>query len=114
MSQARLGARKSARGHVVPDGRPAWRRQNHAAKKLAAEHPALRLSPDSWITPLFGEPEAEIRVTELPAPGGQADLVCHHPLRCCHWRVRPLAPFKGSLPDFPAGPPHSRLIPRRG
>jgi len=91
MSQARLGARKSARGHVVPDGRPAWRRQNHAAKKLAAEHPALRLSPDSWITPLFGEPEAEIRVTELPAPGGQADLVCHHPLRCCHWRVSELA-----------------------
>jgi predicted kinase len=28
------------------------------AKKLAAEHPALRLSPDAWMIPLFGEPEA--------------------------------------------------------
>lgn len=26
------------------------------AKKLAAEHPALRLSPDAWMIPLFGEP----------------------------------------------------------
>jgi predicted kinase len=28
------------------------------AKSLAAEHAALRLSPDAWMIPLFGEPEA--------------------------------------------------------
>ena len=29
------------------------------AKSLAAEHAALRLSPDAWMIPLFGEPEAD-------------------------------------------------------
>src|SRR5271166_5695046 len=28
------------------------------AKELAAEWPALRLSPDAWMIPLFGEPDA--------------------------------------------------------
>jgi predicted kinase len=28
------------------------------AKSLAAEHAALRLTPDAWMIPLFGEPEA--------------------------------------------------------
>jgi predicted kinase len=28
------------------------------AKRLADEHAALRLTPDEWIIPLFGEPEA--------------------------------------------------------
>ena len=29
------------------------------ARKLAAEHRALRLSPDAWMIPLFGESEAD-------------------------------------------------------
>jgi predicted kinase len=29
------------------------------ARELAAEHRALRLSPDAWMIPLFGEPEAD-------------------------------------------------------
>jgi predicted kinase len=29
------------------------------ARQLAAEHRALRLSPDAWMIPLFGEPEAD-------------------------------------------------------
>lgn len=29
------------------------------ARKLAREHQALRLSPDEWMIPLFGEPEAD-------------------------------------------------------
>lgn len=29
------------------------------AKELAAAHPALRLTPDEWMIPLFGEPEAD-------------------------------------------------------
>ena len=29
------------------------------AKELAAEHGALRLSPDAWMIPLFGESEAD-------------------------------------------------------
>jgi hypothetical protein len=29
------------------------------AKSLAAEHAALRLSPDAWMIPLFGEPQAD-------------------------------------------------------
>ena len=29
------------------------------AKQLASEHSALRLSPDEWMSPLFGQPEAE-------------------------------------------------------
>jgi predicted kinase len=29
------------------------------AKSLAAEHAALRLSPDGWMIPLFGDPEAD-------------------------------------------------------
>jgi predicted kinase len=28
------------------------------AKELAAEHGALRLSPDAWMIPLFGESDA--------------------------------------------------------
>lgn len=28
------------------------------AKSLAAEHAALRLTPDAWMIPLFGEPDA--------------------------------------------------------
>ncbi|GAB1692729.1 AAA family ATPase [Krasilnikovia sp. M28-CT-15] len=28
------------------------------AKELAAQHRALRLTPDAWMIPLFGEPEA--------------------------------------------------------
>ena len=28
------------------------------AKRLAAEHAALRLTPDAWMIPLFGEPGA--------------------------------------------------------
>ncbi|WP_052851866.1 AAA family ATPase [Streptomyces avicenniae] len=29
------------------------------ARELAAEHGALRLTPDEWMIPLFGEPEAD-------------------------------------------------------
>ena len=29
------------------------------AKRLAAEHLALRLSPDAWLIPLFGESEPD-------------------------------------------------------
>ena len=29
------------------------------AKELAAAHPALRLTPDEWMIPLFGEPDAD-------------------------------------------------------
>ncbi|MEU3657256.1 ATP-binding protein [Streptomyces sp. NPDC032161] len=29
------------------------------ARQLAKEHSALRLTPDEWMIPLFGEPEAE-------------------------------------------------------
>jgi len=28
------------------------------AKSLAAQHAALRLTPDAWMIPLFGEPDA--------------------------------------------------------
>jgi predicted kinase len=35
------------------------------AKRLAAEHPALRMSPDAWMIPLFGDSEA----------GGQRDVL---------------------------------------
>jgi predicted kinase len=31
------------------------------AKELAARHRALRLTPDEWMIPLFGEPEADGR-----------------------------------------------------
>ena len=34
------------------------------ARELAAEHRALRLSPDAWMIPLFGESEADGK----PAP----------------------------------------------
>jgi predicted kinase len=27
------------------------------AKSLAAEHAALRLTPDAWMIPLFGDPQ---------------------------------------------------------
>ncbi len=29
------------------------------ARRLATEHKAVRFSPDEWMTPLFGEPEAD-------------------------------------------------------
>jgi predicted kinase len=29
------------------------------ARELAAEHRALRLTPDEWMIPLFGEPDAD-------------------------------------------------------
>lgn len=35
------------------------------AKELAAEHGALRLSPDAWMIPLFGESD----------PGGKRDVL---------------------------------------
>ena len=31
------------------------------AEEIAAAHQALRLTPDEWMIPLFGEPEADGR-----------------------------------------------------
>lgn len=49
----------SARDHAVPDGRVPRGREDHAAKELAAGNQALRLTPDEWTIPLFGEPDAD-------------------------------------------------------
>jgi predicted kinase len=38
---------------------PSWIWQATVARKLEREHHALRLSPDEWMIPLFGEPEAD-------------------------------------------------------
>jgi predicted kinase len=35
------------------------------AKSLAAEHAALRLTPDAWMIPLFGDPQ----------PAGKRDVL---------------------------------------
>ena len=39
------------------------------AKNLATEHNALRLTPDEWMIPLFGEPEAEVKRDHAPLEG---------------------------------------------
>jgi predicted kinase len=39
-------------------GLPGSGKSTHA-RRLAIEHHALRLTPDDWMIPLFGEPEGE-------------------------------------------------------
>ena len=43
--------------HADPDGR-ALRRRETTRAELAAAHKALRLTPDHWMIPLFGDPMA--------------------------------------------------------
>jgi len=46
------------------------------AKKLEAERPALRLTPDDWITPLFGSdlPQAQLDRVRTPVETVQWDV----------------------------------------
>ena len=47
------------RRHDAPDRRAPRSREDHPAKELAAANRALRLTPDHWMIPLFGEPMAD-------------------------------------------------------
>jgi predicted kinase len=48
-------------GHVVlqPAPDPPAAGKTTRARELAAMHQALRLTPDHWMTPLFGDPRAD-------------------------------------------------------
>jgi predicted kinase len=46
------------RRHHAPDGRAPRSRETARAKELAAANRALRLTPDHWMIPLFGDPMA--------------------------------------------------------
>ena len=48
-----------ARRHADPDGRAPGCRETTRAEELAAAHKALRLTPDHWMIPLFGDPMAD-------------------------------------------------------
>lgn len=49
----------SACRHPAPDGRAPRSREDHPGQKLAATHRALRLTPDDWMIPLFGDSMAD-------------------------------------------------------
>ncbi|WP_245789844.1 AAA family ATPase [Streptosporangium canum] len=50
------------------------------ARQLAKEHKALRLTPDEWMIPLFGEPEADGKRDVLEGRGPGCG-VGHGPVR---------------------------------
>jgi hypothetical protein len=50
---------ESARDDVVPDRRVFRAGKTTRAKELAAGHRALRLTPDAWMIPLFGESDPD-------------------------------------------------------